>query len=262
MNSARVFPIAFALGLAGLFPISGEVSGRTFKDSQGREIEADLVAVSGDSVVIKRGGRDFTVKISQFSIDDQAFIKDWIQKNPDAEKFRFSYFVDFDAETASSRKVDYDERLQSRPYVCSASVTNRNPGALKGVKVACQVIVEDFVDTRGNRFRALNSGIKPSSGRIQRIQAVAELEEWKPESRVDIDLPFPTEYYVDRDGGRVDNAVSDKILGVIIRVYRGDQVLDEYKKAEDPGGGIDSVPWSDKEVEEGKAGIEIKEPRS
>ncbi|MCP5551237.1 MAG: hypothetical protein H7A53_10150 [Akkermansiaceae bacterium] len=46
-------------------------------------------------------------------------------------------------------------------------------------------------------------------------------------------MPFPTEYYVDRDGGRVDNAVSDKILGVIIRVYRGDQVLDEYKKAED-----------------------------
>lgn len=75
-------------------------------------------------------------------------------------------------------------------------------------------------------------------------------------------MPFPTEYYVDRDGGRVDNAVSDKILGVIIRVYRGDQVLDEYKKAEDPGGGIDSVPWSDKEVEEGKASIEIKEPRS
>lgn len=58
---------------------------RTWTDTQGRQIEAMLLEVSGDTVTIERaGGRRFTVPASTFSEEDQTYIRQWkrITKSP------------------------------------------------------------------------------------------------------------------------------------------------------------------------------------
>lgn len=241
--------LALTFGLA----TTAALSAREFTDAKGRKIQADLVAHAGDSIIIARGGKEFTIPINSLSLDDQAYVAQWIQENPNAVRLNFSYFVDLDDGMKQNAKVDYDERLQTIPKTYSLSISNQSPGPLEGATVKAMVFVEDFVDTRNGKFRSLNSGIKPRSGRIQRILATVPVESVKPKGRVDVDMIFPIHYYVDRDFGRVDNAVKDKVIGVWIRVYKGDQLLGERTDAE-----------NDKKMEEmqwQEAGAEKNEPK-
>ncbi|MEM1297441.1 MAG: hypothetical protein AAGH89_18895, partial [Verrucomicrobiota bacterium] len=102
---------------------------RTFTDAKGRKIEAEILARSGrDKIVIEREGKEFTVPIGMFSIDDQIFIKEWIEDNPEAVKLdaNFSYFVTLErqrTDTEFADKISRDERIQTTPYLYDVSVT-------------------------------------------------------------------------------------------------------------------------------------------
>lgn len=70
MKHALVFLLSIEL--------AAPLSARTFTDSKGRVMEAEIVSVSGANVTIKRtDGQTFTVPAATFSALDQAFIKAW-----------------------------------------------------------------------------------------------------------------------------------------------------------------------------------------
>ena len=69
---------------------------RVFTDAKGREINAELVAHSGEKIVLNRAGKKFTVPISMFSSADQVYIRNWIADNPDAidVDYKFRFYAD------------------------------------------------------------------------------------------------------------------------------------------------------------------------
>ena len=65
------------------FVSSSPAEFREFKDSTGRTIEAELIAVRGKSVELKlKSGKTYTLAIDKFSEDDVAIIKKWGEDNP------------------------------------------------------------------------------------------------------------------------------------------------------------------------------------
>ncbi len=57
------------------------VEARTFTNSSGKAIEAEVVEISGDEVVLKMGAKNFNVPISSLSKEDREFLTDWGKKN-------------------------------------------------------------------------------------------------------------------------------------------------------------------------------------
>ncbi len=71
----RLFPICLA-GFICLEPVSAQEF-RTFKNSQGVEIRARLLAVeNGQATIIRQDGTKFTVPVTAFSAEDQKFLAD------------------------------------------------------------------------------------------------------------------------------------------------------------------------------------------
>ncbi len=70
--------IGLMLGLVLSLPVASPAQEyRSFKNSQGVEIRARLVGLTGDQVtIIKQDGTKFTVPITAFSAEDQKFIKE------------------------------------------------------------------------------------------------------------------------------------------------------------------------------------------
>lgn len=64
--------------LPGLHLLTSVLPARTFTDAKGRAMEAEIVSVKDTSVTIRRAdGQSFTVPVTTFSAEDQAFIKAW-----------------------------------------------------------------------------------------------------------------------------------------------------------------------------------------
>lgn len=68
MKRALLYPTA-ALAL-----LAAPLHGRTWKSADGKTIEADLVRIEENAVVISMKGKEYTVPLSKFSKEDQAFV--------------------------------------------------------------------------------------------------------------------------------------------------------------------------------------------
>ena len=61
--------------LFGFFVCFGEA--RTFSNTAGTKIEAEIVEVNGDKVVLKMKGKNYSIPVATLSAEDQKFISDW-----------------------------------------------------------------------------------------------------------------------------------------------------------------------------------------
>lgn len=73
----RILPAVAAILLA--IPA---VQARTWTSSDGRTIEAELVRVEGDTVVLNMKGKEFPIPLSRLSEADQAFVREAAAKPP------------------------------------------------------------------------------------------------------------------------------------------------------------------------------------
>ena len=60
---------------------SGMTSSRTFTDTVGRQIEAEVVEVTGDKVTLRMKGKDYTIPFTSLSLADQNYLKEWPRHN-------------------------------------------------------------------------------------------------------------------------------------------------------------------------------------
>lgn len=213
----------------------GSIQAREFKDAKGRVIEAELVGATHDGKVeIERGGKKFVVPISMFSVDDQTYIKDWLEKNPSLISYKFRYYTDVGDLTSQNRSKAgalIDDRLKIKPKELLVDITNLNSSVLEDIKVEVTAVVEDAVDAIGGGYTALGLGSKKEDVvRTQFIQAEATYDAIAPGGRAEIEFDFDTEFYVDKDFSRVDGSAQDRVLGVWIRIYQGDIMISEEKE--------------------------------
>ncbi|MEM7015651.1 MAG: hypothetical protein AAF585_29680 [Verrucomicrobiota bacterium] len=209
---------------------------REFTDAKGRVIEAKLISATGDGKVeIEREGKRFVVPIAMFSIDDQTYIKNWLEKNPGAISYRFRVYADVDDLTNQNRSKDgsmVSDRLKIRPKEMLVDITNLNASSLANIRIEVDAVVEDAVDAISGSYAKLAVGYsKKDVVKTQLIRASATFEAIAPQGRAEIEFEFDTESYVDRDGSKVDGAAQDRVLGVWVKIYQGDVKIGEEKSS-------------------------------
>lgn len=249
MNTGTFLAVVSLIGM-GLAPIS---QGREFTDSQGRKIEAELVGFSGNSVIINRGGKEFPVPVTMFSLEDQEYIKAWITENPGQARFRFGFYADLDREDGVTQGKApgsmIDDKLKVIPYKYEMIVYNKGIAPVEGVEVRYEIYIDNYVDVVGNRMTRMAVG-GAKVGKLQTIAGKIDNLSIPANGRHDFERIFNTEFYIDRDGGKTDEAAIDKVIGVRIRVYHGDKVLGEHAEAKDDHRMAD-VSWQDEAPSKG-----------
>ena len=234
------------LMIASLLVCASATSAREFTDAQGRKIEADLVSHSGSTVVIDRGGKEFAVEVTMFSLDDQNYIRKWIEENPDAVNYEFNYYVDLEKLKISQQDADggaSEDKLKTIPYNYEMIVFNKGIAPAEDIEIRSEIYIEDFVDVRKNRFVRMATGGEKRA-RNQTIAGKLDPITIPASGRHDFERTVNTEFYIDRDGGRTDEAATDKMIGVRIRIYKNGKVLDEYEDGEDDRK-MAEIKWQD-----------------
>ena len=100
---------------------------RKFEDPYGRSIEAKLISHGGVSkekvTMAKADGREFQAKISSFSADDQAYIREWMKQTP--ATIDYSFRIEAQKKPGDRKGRDY--------YV--VTVTNLSHDTVSDLKV-------------------------------------------------------------------------------------------------------------------------------
>lgn len=208
-------------------------------------MEAELLGFSGDSVMIRRGSKEFTVKARQFSLEDQAYIKKWISEHPEAMSLALRYSVSFSGNNGKKKRKggDHDKHLMTSNQKVSTSVTNRGAASILKMKVVCDVIVENFIDLEMG-YQHLLGNPRPKKGKIQRIRGEVEIDLLEAKKRVDVDMTFPLESLSGGYSGRVGKSLSDQVLGVIVYVFVDGKQKDVYVR-DVVSGRLDGLEWKD-----------------
>ncbi len=91
------------LTLTALLSLISVLQAREFTDSQGRKIDAEILAATETQVTLKRtsDGRSFTVPTNSFSSEDQAFIKQYA-----ADNLNYSFEIRHQKKKMDESKVD------------------------------------------------------------------------------------------------------------------------------------------------------------
>jgi hypothetical protein len=235
-------------GIALIFSLS--VEAREFTSKDGRKINGELLAHSGEQVIIQVGAKEFVVPISGFSVDDQQFIKDWIEKNPGAVRYKFGYFFDFE-EDRTGRTQDkapgsmIDDKLKIIPFECEMVVFNKEIAPVENVEIRYEIYIDDYVVMKDNAFTGMAVGAAKRS-QLETVAGRLEVPRVEAGGRIDFFRRFNTEMYIDRDGGKTDEAATDKVRGVRLRIYKGDVLLGE-ESAGETGREVDDIPWQSAE---------------
>lgn len=212
------------------------LTAREFTDIKGRKIEAELTGATLDGKVeIIRKGKKITVPITLFSLDDQAYIRNWIKDNPDAVAYRFNYYIDLKELRDQISKKDgamINDTITTKPQQILVSITSNNPSSLSDIRVVTDVLVNDVVDVIKGTYVGLAVGqSKKELTKFQRITTESSFALIKPKGRAELKFEFDIESYVDKDCVSVDGTGNDRVLGVRVRIYQGKTLLDDWSRS-------------------------------
>jgi|GEM_PF-1263173 len=242
------------LSIALLF--LGESSfSREFTSQDGRQVNGEILAHAGNQIILQIGVKEFVVPAANFSLEDQQYIKEWIEKNPDAVRFKFGFFFDLEKERneGSQGKAPgsmTDDKLKTIPYTYEMIVFNREVADVADMEVRYEIYIDDFVDIRRNAFTSMAVG-GAKKARLETVAGKFTVEKLTAGGRVDFFRSFDTEFYIDRDAGRVDEAATDKVLGARLRLYVNGKMVGEEIVEEPSSRGLKDVPWQEMEPSEG-----------
>jgi hypothetical protein len=108
---------------------------RTFTSTDGRTVEAEILAAAPDNVTLKLAtGQTVVSPLNRFSEADQKHIADWLKQNPVKlnHSFQVSYTKD---KTGSSKSRNGSVTVTSETWVCKIKVANRSGQALENVEL-------------------------------------------------------------------------------------------------------------------------------
>jgi len=119
---------------------------RTFTNSQGRKIVAEPVSLGGDGTLdLKReDGNLFQIKISDLSLDDQQFLREWTVANPPKIDYRFEIKV-ADEKMAGTRSTELGgyKKVKNELWTYRVEIKNLSRQTVGGLKVDYRVFVRN-----------------------------------------------------------------------------------------------------------------------
>lgn len=160
------------------FSLNAAAVARTWTDDQDRKVDAEIVRVEGDEVVLKSKGREINVPTSKLSKEDQQFIEQWV-KDQESEKPANAPVVQFgDLELCgkalkSGGRINIVEEALSKKVIKTFSSGPNKPSMLK-IGIA---FPEDFDPAKPQRVlwvsAAINNDDERRSGNIGMLSAYA-----------------------------------------------------------------------------------------
>lgn len=223
-----------------------QLAAREFTSKDGRKINGELLAHSEEQVIVQVGAKEFVVPISGFSVDDQQYIKEWIQQNPGAVRYKFGYFFDFEEDRSARAQGKapgsmIDDKLKVMPFECEIVVFNKEITAVENIEIRYEIYIDDYVVMKNNAFTGMAVGAEKRS-QLETVAGRLEVPRIDAGGRIDFFRRFNIEMYIDRDGGKTDEAATDKVRGVRVRIYKGDTLLGE-ETAGEGGREVGDIPW-------------------
>lgn len=144
---AQLCLILCALISFNCFSPQRSLSAREFTSTDGKKMEATVVAINGANVLLKRGTKQFNVPANRFSLDDQSYFKKWAEDELKNLIPKLKVEVNNGKSTSSDRKDYYDDKKGSFQF--SIKITNEEIHYnLKDAKASLSVLGEDCDDTK------------------------------------------------------------------------------------------------------------------
>lgn len=212
--------------LACLTSIANAAGFHTFKDTQGRKMEAKITRVSGEDVYIeRRDGLNTKVKRSIFSREDQTYITQWAYEALLESGILEAHFSTKETDKRKSSSGGIQREDYKVHY--NIGLKNISDEDLSGIRVEYLIL----------KFEDLLSATKRSEGELQRFKGSAELQQLsaREEGRVSTETVPMLESklepgYVWRNGAKKTS--KDKLEGIWVKIYIGDKLVHEVSKPE------------------------------
>lgn len=138
-------PVRIGAVLILFFQLS--LSARELTSTDGRKINAEIIAIREGSVVIKRGIKQFTLPVDKFSAADQEYFKKW---QADQKRNKIPK-LEIDVATGKSDRNDkrdgFDDRKGSFEF--TIKISNNEIGySLENATASLAVLGQDCEDTK------------------------------------------------------------------------------------------------------------------
>ncbi len=218
-------------GLLSLPALRAEV--RTLTDKQGRSIKADVIAVTGEQVKIKReDGQVFNLPLASLSEDDQQSLKAWAAANPPklgADELLLQF---------SRGKFGTEKEVQSEGAVTaykdqwgySLTLTNKSKQVLSDLRAEYILFVKQDA----------GPGNKEKDPGLRRVKSSTKAAPLPLHASTTFRTDTVASYrYVLQPGwvwggaGGSSKPIRDSLHGMWLRVYVGDQLVIEKITPED-----------------------------
>lgn len=209
-----------------------------FTDKKGNQITANLLGVAEDrrtAKIRREDGMEFTPEIVLFSLDDQQYIKDWMEAEAKASaseapapEFHLTLKVDHKESSTEKHSVNA-LTLESSPHYFEISVLNTSRETLEGAVVEYAVVWQEdvsiFEDEEEEEWD-YRYARRDEIGGLLRKQGSLPLETlaFNRDAKLETEKT-PIERVVDSYG---DPLREDLLLGALVRVVGADgQILAE-----------------------------------
>lgn len=231
--------------MLGLGAVSGQqVDFRLFTNKDGQEVEAKVLAVSQDRRTLRgelRSGQAFEMAINLLSLDDQQFLKRWIEESSGAPATKFLLEVTFTKkEETTERKRGNYYRFTVKNVTYAVAVRNKTGEPLEGGLVEYALIHEDGLNIARSDDGTPVNYIEKRNPKREIIQGSETLPD-------NLGFNFSHDFVtkavstdmVEMDGNK--RFSSDDVLGVLARISdRNGEVIGIYRSSESK---IRDITW-------------------
>jgi hypothetical protein len=232
----RVRLVQFALALMLTGHLSAEVF--TLTDKQNRSIKADVLSVDGKQASIRRDdGQVFTLDLDLLAGDDQKKLKEWAAHEaakplpPGAIRLELSRGVfktvktDSDVTLTTGEIVKNGRTTTDEKWGYAVTITNKTPLELSGLRTEYRLFA-----TIDNVHVKEKEGLKKKAYRSE-IESIPPLGKtvFRTETISAIKMKYNGNIVSAKTG---DSSSRETLTGIWIRVYRGDELLEEVSMPE------------------------------
>lgn len=253
-NSPTSCRRALLSSLLFLTALPSPAAPRTFTDTKGRKIEAEVVRVSGSKVTLKlANGKTSTIPISLLSDRDQMFVKVWSEvdkKSPGGKKskpeipdnvtYRLVLEVDKERSKKGTTVRENVAEVRADEWIYEVEIQNRSRVNLEGLEMSYRIYVDPVAS---KKISFLEDPPKFYGGRVE-IAPVADgrkvMAKTGPAIVKELELDGDRVF---NDGSR--NDLEDKLEGVWIKLWHGDRKVGEFKSNSST---VKKATWVDNEA--------------
>lgn len=230
MNSFTRHRLFAQLAIAAVLAVSTAAPGlhaeiRTLNDKQGRSLKADVISVEGDKVTIRReDAQTFTLSLNTLSEDDQKSLNKWAERQAKLIPAG-SVEVQVSRGKFDTKKKDDGSGIimSEEQWGYTATLYNRATKPLKGVRVEYILFVKPDAEP----------GKDPTSAPLKQKSGTKTVDAVPSRDNINFRTDSITIYKQQLKPGWIwgktgNNApIKDSLFGIWIRVYSGDQMVDE-----------------------------------